>query len=187
MATSTTSPAACLISGEELAAMGNIGPCELVRGRIVPMSPLGDEHGGIEATITAVVRAFVQQHNLGKVRSGETGIYTARNPDTVRGADVLYISHERYARRQSQSYLDVAPDLVVEILSPGNTTAEMAEKLQEYFSIGVRMVWVVDPRKRTIGVYRTPTDVQVLHEGETIHGQEVLPGFAAPVAALLED
>jgi Uma2 family endonuclease len=176
-----------LISGEELAHMGDIGPCELVRGRIVPTLYLTDEQAGIEATIASELRAFVRTHNLGKVRGGEAGIYTSRNPDTVRGADVLFISHERYTQKQSCSYLDVAPDLIVEILLPSNTREELREKVQEYFAIGVRMVWVVNPRRRTIAVYRSPTDVRELHDDETIAGEEVLPGFACPVATLLED
>ena len=93
-----------LITGKELAAMNDIGPCELLKGRIVPMSPTGDEHGAIEINIGAELLTFVRSHKLGKVRVGEVGIYTHRNPDTVRGADVLFISNERYARKKAQGF-----------------------------------------------------------------------------------
>ncbi len=113
------------------------------------MTPTGDEHGAVEANITAELRAHVRDRNLGKVRSGEVGVYVRRNPDTVRAADVLYISHERYARKTSSVFLDVAPDLIVEILSPSDSWKEVTQKLREYLAIGVRLVWVVDPVART--------------------------------------
>lgn len=83
-----------LITGEKLFHMGNLGRCELVAGRMIPMSPTGDLHGGYESNFHYFIRSFVQAHKLGKVRVGEVGIYTGRNPDTVRGADVLFISHD---------------------------------------------------------------------------------------------
>ncbi|MCS6911154.1 MAG: Uma2 family endonuclease, partial [Anaerolineales bacterium] len=118
-----------LITGEELARMPGLGPCELIDGRIVPMSPTGDLHGGLELSIGESLRTFVRQRKLGKVRVGEVGIYTRRNPDRVRAADVLFISNERYVQRKSHSYLDVAPDLIVEILSPDDTMQDMTQKL----------------------------------------------------------
>lgn len=106
---SQTLPATQHLTGEELYALGDIGPCELVAGRIVPVAPTGDTHGACEAQIAYVLRAFLKEQPLGRVRTGEVGIYTRRNPDTVRGADVLFISHERYAQQQSPGFLQVAP------------------------------------------------------------------------------
>jgi Uma2 family endonuclease len=187
MLTPIAEPVARPISGEELAALGEVGPCELVEGSIVPMTPAGFEHGAIELTIGTVLRSFVRGRDLGRVMVGEVGIYTHRNPDTVRGADVLYISHERYARQQSRSFLDVAPDLVVEILSPDNTAAEMRQKLDEYFAIGVRLVWVVSPRRRSVVVYQSLTEQREYGDTEALTGGEVLPGFRVPVASLFDD
>lgn len=176
-----------LITGEELMAMSDIGPCELVEGRIVPMSPTGDEHGAIEANISAELLTFVRAQKLGKVRVGEVGIYTHRNPDTVRGADVLFISNERYAQKEFQGFLDVAPDLVVEILSPNDRWTEVTQKLREYFAIGVRLVWVVDPQARCIYAYRTLTDVREFSANDDLPGEDVLPGFSVKVARLFEE
>src|SRR3972149_688552 len=86
-----------LITGEEALAMGDIGPYELVEGRIVPMSPTGHKHARYESNFDEFIKSFVRQNNLGYVLVGEGGIYTHRNRDTVRGADVAFISHERYA------------------------------------------------------------------------------------------
>jgi Uma2 family endonuclease len=176
-----------LVTGEELLAMGDIGPCELIEGRIVPMSPAGDLHGGIEVNFSTELKLFVRTHKLGKVRAGEVGIYTRRNPDTVRGADVLYISNERHAQKKSQSFLDVAPELVVEILSPSNRWSEIKAKLEEYFSIGVDMVWVADPKTRSVYVYRSVTDVRQLSAGDLWTGDYGWPCFSARVLDLFED
>jgi len=187
MAVDMTATQTALITGEELARMGDIGPCELVEGRIVQMSPTGDQHGGVKVLIGSILLAFVQAQNLGKVRVGEVGIYVSRNPDTVRGADAIFISHERYAQKQSSNYLDVAPELVVEILSPNDAWSNVMRKLREYFAIGVRLIWVADPAARIIYAYRSITDVREFTEQDDLPGDDVLPGFAVQVARLFEE
>lgn len=116
---------------------------------------------------------------------------TARNPDTVRGADVAFISNQRLAQVQSQSYLDVAPKLIVGVLSPddtglsqGESWSEVNEKLDEYFAVGVQVVWVADPGRRQFHVYQSPTELERLTEEDTLTGDPVLPGFSIPVAEL---
>ena len=176
-----------LITAEELAAMGDIGPSELIDGRIVEMTPTGDEHGGVEVAAASVLQSFVRAHNLGKVRSGEVGIYIRRNPDTVRAADVLFISNERYAQKKSAGFLDVAPDLIVEILSPGDSWSDVTQKLRDYFSSSVRLVWIADPQARAVYAYRSLTDVREFTEHDDLPGDDVLPGFSVRVAQLFED
>ena len=176
-----------LITGEELAKLGNLGRCELVEGRLVPISPTGDEHSGVEAAFGAILREFVRAHKLGKVRVGEVGMYVRRHPDSVRGADAIYISNERYAQKQPKSYLDVAPELVVEIMSPDDSWSEVMQKLREYFAIGVRLIWVADPRSRRVYAYRSMTDIREFAEEAELPGDDVLPGFAVHVAQLFED
>jgi len=176
------------ITGEELLEMGDIGPCELIEGRIVAMRPAGDLHGGYESNFDEYLKAYVRSRKLGKVRVGEVGIYIRRNPDTVRGADVVFISNERYAQRQSQTgFLDVAPDLVVEIMSPADRWQEVNEKLRDYFSIGVRLIWVGNPAEPAVYAYRSLTDVRRFGPEDTLTGDDVLPGFSVPVARLFED
>lgn len=177
-----------IVTGEDLLGMGDLGPSELVEGRIVPMSPTGVPHAGYEGNFFEHLKAFVRPRKLGKVLVGEVGIYTHRNPDTVRGADVVFISNERYAqRKQKRGYLDVAPELVVEIMSPDDRWSEVMEKLREYFAIGVKLVWVADPDARIVYAYRSLTDVREFTDRETLIGDNVLPGFSVPVADLFED
>lgn len=181
-----TTEASELMTGEDLAALGDIGPAELVKGKLVRMSPAGHLHGYYEVNVSAALQAKVRPKKLGRVLVGEVGIYIERNPDTVRGADVAFISNERLARVQSPSFLDVAPELVVEIMSPDDRWSEISEKIAEYFSIEVQMVWIVDPRRQQVHVYRSPTEVEILTAEETLSGREILPDFSVPVAELFE-
>ncbi len=175
-----------LITGDQLFAMGDIGPAELVKGEIIPQMPTGHEHGFIESLIVYFLTRFIREHNLGRVVTGEVGIYVERNPDTIRAADVAFISHDRYAQVQSAGFLDIAPELVVEIMSPSNTWSEVHEKLAEYFAIGVNIVWVVDPQLQQIHVFRALDDVSLLTKEDTLTGEGVLPGFALPLTELFD-
>jgi Uma2 family endonuclease len=88
------------------------------------------------------------------------------------------------AQVKSESYLDVAPELIVEILSPGDRWDEVNDKLTEYFAIGVQMVWVVDPKRKQFHLYRALTEVGILTAEDDISGGEVLSGFSVGVAEL---
>ncbi len=152
------------------------------------MSPTGLAHGAYEGNIYERLKAFVRQHKLGRVVVGEVGVYVRRNPDTVRGVDVAFISNKRYAQRQQTTgFLDVAPELIVEIMSPDDRWSEVKQKLKEYFAIGVQLVWVADPTDKTIYAYRSLTDVREFTEKDALTGDEVLPGFTVSVADLFED
>jgi Uma2 family endonuclease len=173
------------ITGEALARIPNLGPCELVKGKIVLGSPTGATHGGSESRFCHVLQSFVMPRKLGEVLVGEVGIYTGRDPDTVRGADVVFISSDRYARRtREKAYLDVAPELVVEILSPGDRRKDVLQKIEEYFACGVLRVWIADPATRTIRVHRSPGESRLLGVDDDLTCDEVLPGFRVRVADL---
>jgi Uma2 family endonuclease len=174
-----------LITGDELARMPDHDLTELIDGRIVILSPTNSEHGRIEANVSRALGNFVSSQKLGLVLVGEIGIFTGWNPDRVRGADVVFISHEQYDRRtKTRGFLDVAPELVVEILSPERP--DTAQKVVEYLAIGVRLVLVVDPDARTIAAHR-PHDVVRLHtERDVVPCEDVLPGFGLRVVEVLD-
>ena len=109
-------PTSFTITGEQLCTLGEIGPTELIKGEVVRAMPTGHPHGIIESMIAALIFNYLRTHKIGRVVSGEVGVYTQRNPDTVRAVDVAFISNERYRQVQSGSYLDVAPELVVEMV-----------------------------------------------------------------------
>ena len=182
-----TKPRAKLITGEELLAMGDIGPCELIDGRIVRMNPIGRSHAYVAANLSMTLNQFVRQHKLGEVLVGEIGIFIQREPDRIRAADVVFVSKERLAQTTASGYLKTAPDLVVEIISPTDRWQTVRDKLEDYFAIGVHRVWIVEPETRAVLVYRSVTEMNRLGEGDIINGEGVLEGFSLPVSELFEE
>jgi len=172
------------ITGEELLEMGDIGACELIDGRIVPMPPAGEEHGMVEFTLGRKLGNFVEDHQAGRLVGGETGVYIRRDPDRIRGMDIAFIARERASATPAPGFLEIAPDLVVEVTSPNDRWQTIRKKLEDYFSIGVRWVWLVEPENRAILVYRSMTDMTVLNEDDTLRGEGSLEGFEIPVKAV---
>ena len=175
-----------LVTGEELLAMGDIGRTELIDGVVKHYMPTGHPHGFYESTITAALHNYARRERSGRALSGEVGVYIRRNPDTVRAIDAGYISKERLADAKPSGYLDVAPEIAVEILSPSDKWIDVHDKLEDYFEVDVVQVWVVDPRYRRVHVYRSTTDVTVLTEIDLLTASDVLPGFELPVAEIFE-
>lgn len=173
-----------LITGEELAAMGDLGRCELVEGRIVKLSPTKMPHGRYELEIAYLLRRWIEAKDLGVVMVGEVGIYTHRDPDTVRGADVLFISHERLAQATPGGFMDVAPELIVEVMSPSDRWSEVRKKIREYFAIGVAAVLIVEPEEQTVSLYRSPTDMREYTGEDIVPLDDVLPDFGFPLKNL---
>src|SRR5260221_4130760 len=127
---------------------------ELVKGRLIEMSPTGKPHGRMTTRITRLLDTFVDEHRLGTVYGAETGFRVASNPDTVYGIDAAFVSTAR--DQEGEGYFEGAPDLAVEVYSPGNTQTEMQEKVEAYFQAGCRLVWAFYPKSRTIYVYPRP-------------------------------
>ena len=128
-----------------------------------------------------------RSNGLGKVYAAETGFYTQRNPDTVRAPDAMFVSNERVAQiGDPVQFLDVAPDLAVEVLSPDDADADTQEKIEEYLRAGVRMVWIVDPDRRTVSIHRPSSGRALLGQDGTLTGEDVLPGFSIPVSTIFE-
>jgi Uma2 family endonuclease len=181
-----TPPTTKLVSGAEFLAMGDIGPSELIDGRIVLMAPAGDEHGLLESNLSFELKHFARQRKLGRIMTGEVGIYIHRNPDRVRGADVVLISYQKLPRPTGK-FLEVAPELVVEIMSPNDRWEQVRDKLSDYFSIGVEQVWIIEPGNRKVLVYRSTTDLQEFDEEDQLVGQGIVAGFTLDVAALFNE
>ena len=175
-----------LMTGEELALYTDFHG-ELVNGRPVPMPMAGRSHAAYQSRMNAKLFAYAEATGRGIVLGGEAGLYTRHNPDTVRGADVLFISHERYDRCGPLTFLDVAPELVVEISSSDNRPGEVAEKVEEYLSVGVDRVWVVSLRRKTVQIHRADAQPETLGIGDTLRDEEILPGFSLTLSDLFQD
>jgi Uma2 family endonuclease len=173
-----------LMTADELSRLPDLGPSELVEGRVVLMSPTGFSHGDVELGHGSELRLRARKSGRGKVVGGEVGIFIRRDPDTVRAADLLYISHERLATRGPSAYLDVAPELAVEILSPDDRWSDVMEKVSDYFSAGVIRVWILDSRLRKVFAYQSLNEVHTFEEGDVLSDEELLPGFSCRIADL---
>src|SRR6266545_2853554 len=158
---------------------------ELVKGELRTMPPAGFDHGAVGINLSTPLDQHVRAHQLGVVVAAETGFLLARDPDTVRGADLAFVRRERIpATGRPRSYWPGAPDLAVEVVSPNDTVFEVEEKVDEWLTAGTRLVWVVNPRRRTVTVYRAQTEVAVLAADGFLDGQDVVPGFRCRVADL---
>jgi Uma2 family endonuclease len=175
------------LTAEELLAMGDIGPSELIDGRLVVMSPTGHPHGLIESYLAQTLGAFVRANKLGRTYTGETGIFIRRQPDTIRAADFAYVSNARVAELNPDDYLNVAPELIVEIMSPDDRWSEIKKKVRDYFSIDVKLIWVIDPESRTITAYQSLTDVQELTSEHQLTAEDLFPGFSLSIRELFEE
>jgi Uma2 family endonuclease len=159
--------------------------CELVDGVLVEKT-VGYEESCLTVDLITLLNGFVKAHKLGKV-SGPDGMVRLF-PGLVRIPDVAFASSKRFSqRRGSRKLPDLVPDLAVEVLSEDNTAKEMSRKLDDYFNAGVRLVWFVDPRKRTVEVFSGKKSSKLLQEHETVAGGKVLPGFSLPLKELFAD
>ena len=181
MATATKT----LVTAEEFMKM-DLGPgtFELVRGEVIPVPPPRPEHGMICSNAVQILGPYGRQGGYGYVLCNDSAVHTERGPDTVRGADVCFYSHARWPRAQvGRSVPPVAPDLIIEVFSPGNRAGEMRAKVYEDLEAGALMVWVIHPVRRTLSVYRPEElDPTVFQESETLEGFPELPGFRCAVA-----
>jgi Uma2 family endonuclease len=155
---------------------------ELVRGELRTMPPAGFDHGVRIVKLTVPLAQHVDGHGLGVVVGADTGFVLARDPDTVRAPDIAFVRQERIpGTGHPRGFWDGAPDLAVEVISPSDTYSEVEEKVDDWLAAGTRMVWVINPRRRTVTVYRSRTAIAILGASDVLDGQDVLPGFSCPV------
>jgi Uma2 family endonuclease len=186
-----------LMTTEELLAMPEDGVERwLIRGQLrekkpqpgeKPMTVRNRTHSSIMARVTKFLGIWVdqQQEPRGQVLCGEAGVRLRRDPDTAVGIDVVYVSAEVMARQSNDTTLiDGVPVLAVEILSPSDTQEEIDEKLDDYRTAGVPLVWVIDPHDRTVAIYRPGAEVEHVNARQELSGEPHLPGFRVPVAQL---
>jgi Uma2 family endonuclease len=159
---------------------------ELVRGRVVEMPQPKPIHGFVCLEIAARLREFVKSRNLGRVAT-ESGLVTEREPDSMRGPDISYYSYERVAAgKVPDEYLDVRPELVVEVLSTFDRWPRVLEKIVNYLDAGVVAVCIVDPEIQTVEVHTANEKVRHLTRSDVLTVPEVLPEFSCNVADLFD-
>ena len=182
-------PTEVLMTAEELLTCGGeLGPCELVEGKLVslPFAPM--EHGAVSANVSGVLRNWARKSGLGRILANEAGVLTKRDPDTVRGAEAAYVSYQRRPKGQrSTGFAKHPPELIVEVIGRGQGWDAMVGKAAEYLGFGVDRVWIVDPDRRRAWVFRGDEEPCVFEEDDTLSDEQILPGFSCRVAEFFED
>jgi Uma2 family endonuclease len=157
---------------------------ELVRGVLVVREPEGYLHGAVAASLAKLLSNDVDDNKLGLVLAAETGFKLGTDPDTVRAPDVAFVSRDRLPDPPPAGYAALAPDLVVEVLSPDDRPGEVLAKVGEWLEAGTPLVWVVDPQRHRARVYRADGSQSHLGPSETLHGEDVVPGFSCRLDTL---
>ena len=180
----TTPNTTTTVTAAHLSAMPRDGMRrELVAGELRMMSPSGWRHGKVVGWLHTQLGSHVQQHKLGVVFGAETGFLLSRQPDTVRAPDIAFIAHENLPSVEpNEAYWPGAPDLAVEVRSPRDTSAAVAEKVEAWLAAGCRLVWVVDPQQLTVTIHRSTDDVQIQAVDEKIVGGDIVAGFSCAIA-----
>jgi len=167
---------------------GQLGPCELVRGEVLSLSPAVPEHSQVTMNAAGMLWQWARKSKLGRVWAGEAGIIVETTPDTIRAADVVYISYQRLPRgKVPDGFCDIPPELVVEVVGKGQGWSEMVEKAGEYLHMGVDRVWVIDPQSRRLHIFRPDSEPTALSEGQTVGDEGILPGFSCSVSEFFAD
>jgi Uma2 family endonuclease len=157
---------------------------ELVNGQVVEMPLPGGLHGRVMVRIASRLDGHVRQHGGGEVVGGDVGfvLHLPNDPERVRGPDVAFVATERLPEgRLPEGFLDGAPDLAVEVLSPSDNPVDVQQKVRDWLEGGARLVWVVTPQARAVTVYHPDGSARLLRDQEVLEGEQVLPGLAIPL------
>lgn len=165
---------------------------ELVRGQLVVREPASFRHGALTLRVGVALTNHLAREQAqqgwplprGRLATADPGFTLARRPDTVRAPDIAYVSRERFAGPMPDGFPELAPDLAVEVRSPSDRVGAVVAKVGDWLSAGTALVWVIDPPRQSVVVYRADGSVAVLEIADTLTGEAVLPGFALPLAEL---
>lgn len=184
MNTTTTMVAQTPITPSDLLDLEDEGLFELVGGKLVEksMSSLASRTAGV---ITIRLGIHNEQSRFGEIYPEQSFQCFPEDSDLIRRPDIAFITSDRLAGVEEQGHVTVAPDLAIEVVSPNDKIYELDEKLEDYWSAGVKIVWVVNPKFRWIRVHLPDRSVVELHEADTLTGGAVLPEFSTLVRELL--
>lgn len=156
---------------------------ELVRGHLIVRELPGGRHARVAMNLTTRLGIHVEHERAGQLFGA--GFTLFRAPDTVRAPDVAFVRRERVPDPIPLGYLEFAPDLVVDVLSPRDRPGEILAKVAQWLEGGVRLVWVIDPQRRVARIYRFDGTESVIDEKGVLNGEDVLPRFSCPLTTIL--
>ena len=181
----TTRPATKLMTTEEFMRITRPGRFDLLYGKLIEGSPAGGQHGEVASEVVFALTAHAHTKQPGKVYTAEAAFELAHDPDVTFAPDVAFVRAERLPPLHERvGAIKLAPDLAVEIVSPSDRMTTVRRKVAAYLAHGTAMVWVIEPRRRTVTVHRPGREPQVFREGDELDGEDVLPGFRLRVEQL---
>ena len=177
-----------LLTAEDLLRLNGQGvKGELIKGVLCETVSVGKVHARIAIRIGGEFDRHVRRHRLGQVGGSDGGIIVERNPDTVREPDVYFVSAERLPLDdESDGYLEVVPELVVEIVSPSDSARDISDKVRMWLDLGVSMALVVHPAERAVMVHGLGVPAVTLTGDDVLDGGDVLPGFSLPLSEIFD-
>lgn len=169
-----------LMTAEELMElpMGEGLRYELIDGELITMPASGLPHGRVTLRLTVPLAQFIWDHDLGEVFAAESGFKLTSNPDTVLAPDFSFVTKQHLEEMgEASGFLPGSPDLVVEVLSPDDRPSMISAKTSRWFAGGARQVWIVDPKKSSVTIYRSPSDAITFSGSDELAADDMFPGF----------
>lgn len=157
----------------------------LIAGEFFEVAPPNGAHGRMTSNLALLLGNFVVQNALGQTYIGDTGFLLERNPETVLAPDLSFIARERIPENDD-AYLEVPPDIAIEVVSASNRAGEIERRVAIYLAAGVRQVWIVYPTRRQVAIYKPEDDLQVFTDAQVINCSPELHGLVVPVAQIFD-
>ena len=174
-----------LVTADELMRLSDDGHrYELVKGELLTMSPTSGKHGVVAMRLSRILANYIEDSDLGLTFAAETGFRLEHDPDTVLAPDFAFVSRDRISTLPDDGYVRLAPDLIVEVISASQSDKEIRLKAGLWISLGVKQVWLVQPKKRTVELFVKTDEHVLLRENDELTGGELIPGFRIRVSEI---
>ncbi len=154
---------------------------ELERGKVVEASRPGERHGLVCSNVATMLNLYTRKRRKGYALCNDPGVILERDPDTVRGPDVLYFEKSKGYDQMNPKFAEGVPTLAVEVLSPNDRHGKTARRIAEFQKAGIRLIWVIDSDACDVTVYRRGHDPYVVEAGQESTGDDVLTDFTCPI------
>jgi Uma2 family endonuclease len=177
-----------LLTAEEYGRLPDLGrPTELVRGQIVEMNVPYARHGQICARISHLLQCYLDVSDIGHVLINDAGVILERNPDTVRGPDVTFISYDKVPKgRLPAKYFEASPELIVEVRSPSDRWGKLLQRVGDFLTAGTQVVCVIDPESETVQLHFADRPTAALKKSDTLSFPALLPGIEIAVFSIFQ-
>ena len=172
-------------TAEDIARMPDGERYELIGGELEPMAPAGEWHGTASGNLHALVGSYVLSNNLGRIFTAETGFHLATAPDTVLAPDFAFVAKDRCTVAVSEKFSTTVPDLVLETRSPSDSAAQVRRKVKLWLSLGVRVVWDLDPRRGVLTAHYSDGSSEQFLRDDVLTCAPLFPGLSVPIRSIL--